>query len=149
MIGALVVTHGNVAEEIIKAATRIFGDGCKLRPVCIGWDENVVDARRKIVDAIQEVDAEDGVLIMTDMFGGTASNLSLTLLDPGKIEVVTGVNLSMLLKFANAAPRVRSLGELAEVVCHRGRESIQIPSRALRSKSPEGEDTPPDRKGDG
>lgn len=135
MVGALVVTHGNVAKELVNAAFRIIGENHPLHAVCIGWDEDVGKARRKIEEAIVQVEAGSGVLIMTDMFGGTASNLSLTLLNPGKVEVVTGVNLSMLLKLGNAATERLSLSELAEAVCGRGRESIQIPSRALRDRS--------------
>ncbi|HET6373990.1 MAG TPA: hypothetical protein VFG76_11840, partial [Candidatus Polarisedimenticolia bacterium] len=89
-------------------------------------------ARGRIEEAIKKAEHGAGVLILTDMFGGTASNLSLTLLQPGRVEVVTGVNLSMLLKLGSAACERLSLGELAEAVCGRGRESIQIPSRALR-----------------
>jgi len=138
MVGALVVTHGDVARELVSAAHRIMGENKALQAVCIGWDEDVATARRKIEEAVRLVEQGSGVLIMTDMFGGTASNLSLTLLDPGKVEVVTGVNLSMLLKLGNTAADRRSLAEVAEAVCGRGRESIQIPSRALRARSPEG-----------
>jgi len=135
MVGALVVTHGDVARELVSAAYRIMGENKQLRAVCIGWDEDVATARRKIEEAILEVERGSGVLIMTDMFGGTASNLSLTLLVPGKVEVVTGVNLSMLLKLGNTASDRLSLSEVAEAVCGRGRESIQIPSLSLRPRS--------------
>ncbi len=147
MIGALVVTHGDVARELVAAVERICGESPQLRAVCIAWEENVATARQKIVGAVEAVDKGAGVLIMTDMFCGTASNLSLTLLDPGRVEVVTGVNLSMLLKLGTAATSGMSLAEIAELVCSRGRESIQIPSRALRR--PHRPDTPPaaDREG--
>ncbi len=134
MVGALVVTHGDVARELVNAAYRIMGETQCLRAVCIGWEDDVATARRRIEEAIGQVERGSGVLIMTDMFGGTASNLSLTLLDPGRVEVVTGVNLSMLLKLGNAASERLSLSEMAEAVCGRGRESIQIPSRALRAR---------------
>ena len=141
MIGALVVTHGNVARELVAAVERICGESSQLLAVCIAWEENVATARQKIEGAVEDVDKGAGVLIMTDMFGGTASNLSLTLLDPGRVEVVTGVNLSMLLKLGSAATSGLSLAEIAELVCTRGRESIQIPSRALRR--PRKTDAPP------
>ena len=137
MVGALVVTHGDVAKELVGAACRIIGETAALQAVCIGWDEDVATARRNIEEAIKKLEHGAGVLIMTDMFGGTASNLSLTLLDPGRVEVVTGVNLSMLLKFGNAATQRLNLAELAEAVCGRGRESIQIPSRTLKPRSRE------------
>jgi len=138
MIGALVVTHGDVARELVNAARRIIGEHPALQAVCISWEEEVGEARRKIEQAIKKVDQGSGVIIMTDMFGGTASNLSLTLLVPGKVEVVTGVNLSMLLKFGNASAAAQKLSELAEAVCSRGREAIQIPSRALKAPSHRG-----------
>ena len=145
MIGALVVTHGDVARELVAAVERICGESPQLRAVCIAWEENVATARQKIVTAVEAVDHGAGVLILTDMFGGTASNLSLTLLDPGRVEVVTGVNLSMLLKLGTAASSGMSLSEIAELVCARGRESIQIPSRALRR--PVRHDVPPGAAG--
>src|SRR5215475_7074439 len=120
MAGALVVTHGDVARELVNAAYRIIGENQNLQAVCIGWDEDVATARRKIEEAIARVDRGSGVLILTDMFGGTASNLSLTLLVPGRVEVVTGVNLSMLLKLGNIGCSSLSLTELAEAVCCRG-----------------------------
>ena len=145
MVGALVVTHGDVARELVKAALRIMGERDTLRAVCIDWDQDVAAARRKIESAMKEVDQGAGVLILTDMFGGTCSNLSLTLLQPGRVEVVTGVNLSMLLKLGSAACERLTLTELAEVVCGRGRESIQIPSRTLRGTPPDA----PARQGSG
>ena len=138
MVGALVVTHGGVARELVNAAHRIVGEQTRLRAVCIDWDEEVATARRRIEEAAHLVDSGDGVLIMTDMFGGTASNLSLTLMEPGRVEVVTGVNLSMLLKLGSSACARLSLGDAAEAICARGRESIQIPARALQGKAPEG-----------
>lgn len=140
MVGALVVTHGDVAAELVNAVYRIIGENKGLQAVCISWDEDVATARRKIEEGVARVDKGSGVLIMTDMFGGTASNLSLTLLNPGRVEVVTGVNLSMLLKLGSAATDRLSLGELADVVCARGRESIQIPSRTLRGRAAPGGD---------
>lgn len=147
MVGALVVTHGDVAKELVNAACRIIGENPRLQAICIGWDEDVVSARRKIEEAIGRMEQGSGVLILTDMFGGTASNLSLTLLDPGKVEVVTGVNLSMLLKLGNPASSRLSLSELAEAVCGRGRESIQIPSRALSKRPTEGGAVPAVKEG--
>lgn len=134
MVGALVVTHGEVARELVNAAYRIIGEIHSLKAVCIDWDEDVASARHKIEAAIAAVDEGKGVVILTDMFGGTASNLSLALLDPGRIEVVTGVNLSMLLKLGNTASATLSLSEMAEALCARGRESIQIPSRTLGAR---------------
>ncbi len=145
MVGALVVTHGDVARELVRAALRIMGERDSLQAVCIEWDEDVAGARRKILAAVEKVDRGAGVLILTDMFGGTASNLSLTCLLPGRVEVVTGVNLSMLLKLGSPAAASMSLTDLAEVVCGRGRESIQIPSRALKPQTPAG----PGRQGQG
>ena len=142
MVGALVVTHGDVAKELVNAAHRITGENELLLAVCIAWDEDVATARRKIAEAIPLVDRGAGVLILTDMFGGTASNLSLTLMAPERVEVVTGVNLSMLLKLRSAACEKLTLPELAEAVCGRGREAIQIPSRALKARPKDGGEVP-------
>ena len=134
MVGALVVTHGEVARELVNAAHRIMGEHPDLKAVCIGPDDDIENCRTAIEESIGRCDTGDGVVLLTDMFGGTASNLSLALLDPGRIEAVTGVNLSMLLKLINTSSSGLSLENLAEAVCGRGRESIQIPSRALRTR---------------
>ena len=101
MPGLLVVSHGTLAGELVDAVRRIVADVDALEAVSIGWDVDMEEAGRRIQEAIARVDREGGVLVLTDMFGGTPSNLALSLLEPGRIEVVTGVNLPMLIKCVN------------------------------------------------
>src|ERR1043165_5986479 len=101
MIGVVVVTHGQLAAELLNAAEMIVGDLPKFAAVSIGWHEDVNDARDEIAKAVERVDGESGVLVLTDMFGGTPSNLGMTFLKKDRVEVITGVNLPMLIKLAN------------------------------------------------
>src|SRR5690606_13195247 len=104
MIGLVVVTHGQLATELLNAAETIVGDLPHFAAVSIGWHEDVQDARNDIQAAITRVrERTQGVLIATDMFGGTPCNLAMTFLAKNEIEVVTGVNLPMLLKAASLA----------------------------------------------
>src|SRR6476469_1725494 len=100
MIGVVVVTHGQLATELVNAAEMIVGDLPQFAAVSIGWHDEVNDAREDIAQAIERVRADGGVLLLTDMFGGTPSNLGLTFLETDKVEVITGVNLPMLIKLA-------------------------------------------------
>src|SRR6266571_7145138 len=101
MIGVVVVTHGQLATELVNSAEMIVGDLPQFAAVSIGWHDDVNDAREDIVQAIDRVRGDAGVLLLTDMFGGTPSNLGLTFLESGQVEVITGVNLPMLLKLAS------------------------------------------------
>src|SRR6478736_9906218 len=101
MIGVVVVTHGQLAVELLNAAEIIVGDLPRFTAVSIGWHEDVNDAREDIAQAIERVKADGGVLLLTDMFGGTPSNLGMTFLETDQVEVITGVNLPMLIKLAD------------------------------------------------
>ena len=101
MIGVVVVTHGQLATELVNAAEMIVGDLPRFAAVSIGWHEDVNDARDDIAQAIERVRGDAGVLLLTDMFGGTPSNLGMTFLEANRVEVITGVNLPMLLKLAS------------------------------------------------
>ena len=103
MIGVVVVTHGQLATELVNAAETIVGDLPPFTAVSIGWHEDVQDARDEIAQAIARVQGPEGVLILTDMFGGTPANLGMTFLEPNEVEVITGVNLPMLIKLAEPA----------------------------------------------
>jgi mannose PTS system EIIA component len=130
-VGVVVVTHGVLATELLNAAETIVGDLPQFTAVSIGWHDDVSVATSAMSRAIERVDGGRGVLLLTDMFGGTPSNLSMTFLEPDKVEVVTGVNLPMLIKLA----RVRAehdLGALARLVCDDGRASIRVASDLLR-----------------
>src|SRR5213594_550566 len=100
MIGGLIVSHGRLAIELLNAAEMIVGEVHHITAVSLGWHDDVGTATNMIEKAIERVQSPDGVLILTDMFGGTPTNIASTFLDPGKIEVVTGVNLPMLIKLA-------------------------------------------------
>ena len=100
MIGVVVVTHGQLAVELLNAAEMIVGDLPRFTAVSIGWHDDVNDAREDIAQAIERVRGSEGVLLLTDMFGGTPSNLGMTFLETDRLEVITGVNLPMLIKLA-------------------------------------------------
>jgi PTS system mannose-specific IIA component len=134
-IGVVVVTHGQLATELLNAAEMIVGDLPQFVAVSIGWHDDVEVAREAIARALDRVRSEEGVLILTDMFGGTPANLGVTFLAPDKVEVITGVNLPMLIKLA----RVQKTGALLEVareMREHGRNAIWVASDLLESRKP-------------
>ena len=133
MIGVVVVTHGQLAIELVNAAETIVGDLPRFAAVSIGWHEDTQDAREEIEQAIGRVRQDDGVLILTDMFGGTPSNLAMTFLTEGQVEVITGVNLPMLIKLANLSDRSDLLAVAREMREH-GRHAIWVASDLLRGE---------------
>ncbi len=130
MLGLLVVTHGRLAEELVAAAQRIVGSVEGLEAVSIDWDDDVAEARGRIEEAIRRVDSGEGVLVLTDMFGGTPTNIALSLMEPQSVDVVTGVNLPMLIKFSNHRARY-SLSDVAETIAKQGRQAIHAASELL------------------
>ena len=136
MIGALVVTHGNLARELVGAAGRILGSIERLEAVPIGWDEDVEAARQMIHEAVRRVSGPEGVLILTDMFGGTPANLSLSFLESGKVEIVTGVNLPMLIRLCKMRMEPGSLQDIAHGVWAGGRDHIRVATEALQPPEP-------------
>ena len=130
MIGALVVTHGHLGQELVAAAEMIVGEVSHIQAVSIGWHDDVNDARKDIEKRIAEVGDGHGVLILTDMFGGTPSNIAFSLHDPGKVDVVTGVNLPMIIKIAGQKEG-DTLDSLARIVRDQGRSSIAMASDFL------------------
>jgi PTS system mannose-specific IIA component len=133
MIGVVVVTHGQLAAELVNAAETIVGDLPRFTAVSIGWHENVEDAREEIAQAIGRVHAEHGTLLLTDMFGGTASNLGITFLEESRVEVLTGVNLPMLIKLASMTDRADVL-EIARELREYGKNAIWVASDLLRGE---------------
>jgi PTS system mannose-specific IIA component len=132
-VGVVVVTHGQLASELLNAAEMIVGDLPGFSAVSIGWHDDVDMARDAIERAIEKARARaGGVLLLTDMFGGTPSNLGLTFLEAGRVEVVTGVNLPMLIKLAKA-PDDANLTVLARDLCAHGRAAIRVASDLLRA----------------
>src|SRR5262245_32851893 len=133
MIGVVVVTHGQLATELVNAAEMIVGDLPQFAAVSIGWHDDVNDAREDIAQAIERVRGENGVLLLTDMFGGTPSNLGMTFLEKDRLEVITGVNLPMLIKLAGA--RVSNdLAGVAQAMREHGRNAIWVASEFLRGE---------------
>ena len=133
MIGVVVVTHGQLATELVNAAETIVGDLPRFAAVSIGWHDAVELAREEIAQAVTRVDSGSGVIVLTDMFGGTPSNLAITFLAEGRVEVVTGVNLPMLLKLAGTR-EVTDLRELARRIREDGRNGIWVASDLLRGE---------------
>ncbi len=127
MIGILVVTHGQLATELVNAAETIVGDLPQFAAVSIGWHDDVDDAREEIRQTIARVQGPEGVLLLTDMFGGTPSTLGLTFLEPNKVEVITGVNLPMLIKLAGLQSSSDLLAVAREMREH-GRNAIWVAS---------------------
>ena len=133
MIGVVVVTHGQLATELVNAAEMIVGDLRHFTAVSIGWHDDVGDAREEIALAIERVGGDGGVLLLTDMFGGTPSNLGKTFLEKDRIEVITGVNLPMLIKLADLA-RSSDLLAVAHDMRDHGRNAIWVASDLLRAE---------------
>ena len=131
MIGMVLVTHGRLAEEFIAALEHVVGDQERIRAICIGPDDDMEQRRKDILDSIATVDGGDGVVLLTDMFGGTPSNLAISVMDAAKVEVIAGINLPMLIKLAS----VRGNGDLPGAVAEAqeaGRKYINIASSLLK-----------------
>lgn len=128
MIGILVVTHGDVARELVNALKMIVGDQERVLALSIDWEVDVDLAKGSIGRAITQCGKKD-VLVLTDMFGGTPTNLVLPFAGDD-VEVVTGVNLPMLIKACQI--RTKPLAEVARIVCEKGRESVQIAGSFLK-----------------
>jgi len=133
VIGVVVVTHGQLAIELVNAAEMIVGDLPQFTAVSIGWHDDVNDARGEIEQAIERVRGDAGVLVLTDMFGGTPSNLGMTFLEKDRIEVITGVNLPMLIKLAQL-PQSQDLLAVARQMRDDGRNAIWVASDLLRGE---------------
>ncbi len=134
MIGLVVVSHGRLAEEFLSAAEHVVGPQEAVKAVSIGPDDDMEKRRQDILDAAKEVDTGDGVIILTDMFGGTPSNLAISVMEKANAEVVAGVNLPMLIKLAS----VRADGDLEEAVraAHEaGRKYINVASWVLSGET--------------
>ena len=148
MIGVVVVTHGQLATELVNAAETIVGDLPHFAAVSIGWHEDVQDARDAIAAAIARVQRPGGVLLATDMFGGTPSNLGITFLKEDAVEIVTGVNLPMLIKAANLPDGPR-LTDVARMLREHGRNAIWVASDLLTGAGGAGAAGAPGASGDG
>lgn len=132
MIGMVLVTHGRLAEEFIAATEHVVGEQEDIRAICIGPDDDMEQRREDIVKAVDQVDSGAGVVVLTDMFGGTPSNLAISMLDRGNVEVVAGINLPMLIKMASVRKN-KSLAEAVEESQDAGRKYINVASTVLGS----------------
>jgi PTS system mannose-specific IIA component len=130
LIGIVVVTHGALAGELVNAARTIVGDIPAIAAVSIGWTDDMAQGREAIERALAEVGG-DQVLVLTDMFGGTPTNVSLPFLSP-RVEIVTGVNLPMIIKLTSL--REGDLVEVARVVRDQGKGAIYVASEILETK---------------
>ena len=134
MIGVVLVTHGRLGQEFIGALEHVVGPQENMAAVCIGPDDDMERRRREIVESVAKVDGGRGVVLLTDMFGGTPSNLAISVLDQGRVEVVAGVNLPMLIKLAS----LRGEESLATVIAEAqraGRKYINVASQLLADKA--------------
>jgi PTS system mannose-specific IIA component len=132
MIGLVVATHGNLGAELLAAAQMIIGPVLNARSVSINQENSMEDIREAIDKAVKEVTSDEaGAIIVTDMFGGTPANVSMTFLEPQSVEVLTGANLPMLLKFFNSQENL-GLDELASILKSYGQQSIVLASEYLK-----------------
>lgn len=139
MIGIIVASHGELAHELVRTATRVVGEieQCTAVSVDDGHAGEAVpggsaaELQARFQQAVHEVDRGDGILILTDMFGGTPANLGLSLLAEGKVEVLTGVNLPMLLKLATSRAAGNPLSEMARLIKYYGQKNISVASEFL------------------
>ena len=134
MIGALIVTHGNLAYELLKAAEKIEANVSGIEAVPLEWTDSVDEAREKIGKALDRLGPDRGVIIFTDMFGGTPSNISLSFLERGRVEIVTGVNLPMIVKFAMLQADAKDAATLAHTISEKGAKAIRVASDLLAAE---------------
>lgn len=138
VIGALIVTHGNLAHEMLNAARQIEADVAGIEAVPLEWSDTVDEAREKIAAALRRIGPDRSCIIFTDMFGGTPSNISLSFLEQGRIEIVTGVNLPMVVKFAMVKEEAKDVSSLAHVISEKGSKAIRVASDLLTGQKQAG-----------
>jgi len=130
MIGMVLVTHGRLADEFIAAMQHVVGQQENIRGICMGPDDDSERRRQDILDAVAEVDTGDGVIVLTDMFGGTPSNLAISIMDKARIEVIAGVNLPMLIRLASVRD-TESLEQAVVSAQEAGKKYINVASTLL------------------
>ncbi|MDE0538448.1 MAG: PTS sugar transporter subunit IIA [Rhodospirillales bacterium] len=134
MIGLVLVTHGHLADELIGALEHVVGPQPQVASVCIGPDDDMERRRADIVNSVQETDSGEGVVVLTDMFGGTPSNLAISIMERANIEVIAGVNLPMLVKLASVRDDLE-LGEAVARAQEAGRKYINVASQLLAKEA--------------
>ena len=130
MIGLVIVTHGGLATEFRAAVEHIVGPQDNMQTISIGPDDDMERRRNEILDRVREVEKGDGVIVLTDMFGGTPSNLAISIMEEAKVEVIAGINLPMLVKLASVRTD-KTLAEAAEEARDSGRKYINVASQIL------------------
>ena len=130
MIGIVLVTHGALAKEFVGALEHIVGSQDDILAVCIGPEDDMEARRKEIIDSVAQVENGQGVVLLTDMFGGTPSNLAISVLDQAHVEVIAGVNLPMLVKLASLRD-TKSLNEAVREAQEAGRKYINVASQLL------------------
>jgi PTS system mannose-specific IIA component len=130
MIGLVLVTHGNLAREFIVAMEHVVGSQEQIAAICIGPDDDMEERRAEIAEAVAEVETEGGVIILTDLFGGTPSNLSISLMQPDHVEVIAGMNLPMLIRLASAR-KTMTVVEAVAAAREAGQKYISVASEIL------------------
>ncbi|MBC8338840.1 MAG: PTS sugar transporter subunit IIA [Alphaproteobacteria bacterium] len=134
MIGMVLVTHGRLAEELVAALEHVVGAQPNVISICIGPDDDMEQRRSEIVESAAKADEGDGVVLLTDMFGGTPSNLAISVMDKANVEIIAGVNLPMLIKLASVR-KTESLEDAIESAQDAGRKYINIASKLLSQES--------------
>ncbi len=132
MIGLILVTHGTLANEFVVAMEHVVGPQKQIATVCIGPRDDMELRRKEIAQAIKTVDSGSGVIILSDLFGGTPSNLSISLLDAGRVEVIAGVNLPMLIRLESAR-KTMAVGDAVAAARDAGRKYISVASEVLEA----------------
>ncbi|WP_420607899.1 PTS sugar transporter subunit IIA [Novosphingopyxis sp.] len=132
MIGMVLVTHGNLATEFLVAMQHVVGRQEQVATICIGPNDDMEARRRQIGEAVAEVDSGDGAIVLSDLFGGTPSNLAISLLEKGRVEVIAGVNLPMLIRL-DTARRSLPIAEAVAAAKEAGRKYISVASELLDS----------------
>ncbi len=132
MIGLILVTHGRLAEEFLVALEHVVGPQQQVATVCIGPRDDMESRRKEIAAAIRQVDTGKGVVILSDLFGGTPSNLAISLLDAGRVEVIAGVNLPMLIRL-DSARKCMDVKDAVAAAREAGRKYISVASEVLEA----------------
>ena len=130
MIGMVLVTHGNLANEFISAMQHVVGKQEQIAPVCIGPEDDMEMRRAEILKKVEEVNDGSGVVVLTDMFGGTPSNLAISIMDRAPVEIIAGVNLPMLIKLASLR-KEKNLKDTARGAQEAGKKYINVASQLL------------------
>ncbi|MFD1788679.1 PTS sugar transporter subunit IIA [Sphingomonas floccifaciens] len=130
MIGLVLVTHGRLAEEFVVAMEHVVGKQERIATICIGPEDDMEGRRADIATAIADVDLGAGVIVLTDLFGGTPSNLAISLMRPGKVEVIAGINLPMLIRLGGARKAMK-VADAVSAARDAGRKYISVASEVL------------------